>query len=107
MNTTATILKAARDLIAKPENWTQGASARTKSGDEVSIGSSDAECFCANGAIFRVAETPRMGFRAQKFLKAELPESRRFVSTFNDSHAHSEVLALFSKAIKAAEGEQS
>lgn len=103
MNTTATILKAARDLIAKPENWTQGANARTKSGDQVGIKDSDAACFCAIGAIWRVSDVDAMAEKARDFLRDELTLPKRFVSTFNDVSTHSEVLDLFSKAIAAAE----
>lgn len=107
MNTTATILKAARDLIAKPENWTTGGLARNTDGVFVSVASLDAVCFCALGAIDKVSEDMAARSLAYERLRDALGEGRRMVATFNDSSSHSEVLDLFSKAIKAAEGEQS
>lgn len=107
MNTTAKILKAARDLISKPENWTTGGLARNPDGVFVPVSSIDAVCFCALGAIDKVSEDKAYRNWAYERLRDALGDGRRMVSTFNDSASHSEVLDLFSKAIKAAEGEQS
>lgn len=104
MNTTATILKAARDLIAKPENWTQGTYARDARGNEIGVRSDIAVCFCSLGAISAVSGNCDDAGMARDAIAAL---TRNGIVNFNDTHTHSEVLDLFSKAIKAAEGEQS
>ena len=106
MKTTVEILKAARDLIAKPENWTQGESARDDRGRRVDVYSRRAKCFCSIGAIYRVSSTDEEANRSRKALIDQLPMERRFITTFNDTHSHSEVLDLFSKAISSAEEKQ-
>ena len=54
-----TILTAARALIAKPENWTQGCAGRTKSGEVRSYHESDVFAFCPMAAIYRAAGVRR------------------------------------------------
>ena len=103
MTSTAEILKAARKLIEKPENWVQGESARDERGHRVDVYSRRAKCFCSIGAIYRVSGTDDEANRARKALIYQLPMEKRFITTFNDTHTHSEVLDLFSKAIAAAE----
>lgn len=92
------ILKAARELIAKPERWTRGSGARDASGQDVDASSDDAVCWCAIGAIVRVSENP---VPAEMLLRRVLPDGG-FISAFNDSHDHAEVLALFDAAIASA-----
>jgi len=104
MTDTAEILKAARDLIAKPENWTVGGLARNTDGVFVSVDSCDAVCFCALGAVDKISESPEDRNAAYEALRDSLGEGRRMVATFNDEHTHEEVLDLFSKAIAAEEG---
>ena len=52
-NEVADTLDRARALIEK--GWTQGVMARGKSGRAVSVRGNSAVCFCASGAIDRVA----------------------------------------------------
>lgn len=96
MNTHET-LKAARELIAKPENWTRGAYARSALRRRVNIGSEKAVCFCAVGAIKTVCdEDPFVEVPAYKALEdafGNAPEE------FNDCRTHAEVLAGFDRAI--------
>lgn len=101
MTSTAEILKAARKLIEKPENWTQGAFARDGKGRSESI--SRASCFCIIGAIAKVARTNLGSPVPQPVLKALGFTAHCRLAQFNDSATHSEVLDLFSKAIAAAE----
>lgn len=100
MTTTAEILQKARDLISDEKNWTQGAMARDAVGwSFTDARDQDAVCFCAVGALKRV--TSMREYRdALDVLREEL--SGEQVVTFNDSHAHSEVLQLFDRAIKRA-----
>ena len=98
MTTTIEILKAARDLIAKPENWTQGSYYEVKGGNH---------CYCALGAIDKVSDGggafPIEALIAKGFLERAGMQN---VADFNDSHTHSEVIDLFSKAISSAEEKQ-
>jgi hypothetical protein len=99
MTDTVTILKAARDLIAKPENWTQGSYYEVKRGNH---------CYCALGAIAHVqGVTPTDDVEGSCWLALEVTDGESIigshVANFNDTHTHAEVLSLFSKAITAAE----
>lgn len=47
-------LEEVRDLLAKPNGWTQLVYARDSAGLEVPPASPDATCFCAYGALDRV-----------------------------------------------------
>jgi hypothetical protein len=49
------IVKKARELIASPDRWTQGAFAVTRQGLKVHPCSHDAYRFCAHGAVRRAA----------------------------------------------------
>jgi hypothetical protein len=96
------ILKAARELIAKPERWTRGTFARNLDGHPVPYDTSLAASFCALGAICHIATLcPRERTQAECMLRGELP-TLQLVSAFNDSHDHPEVLALFDRAIAKA-----
>ena len=45
------ILVSARAILAKPESWTQQASARTNDGENVAPQSPRATCWCLTGAV--------------------------------------------------------
>lgn len=92
-------LKKARELIKDPSNWTQRASARNSAGESRSPSSSSACCWCASGALEKVCNKFFIGpwDALSRFTKMQT------VITFNDSHTHAEVLALFDKAIAAEE----
>lgn len=94
------ILKAARELIAKPERWTRGCGARDASGEDVEARSDAAICWCAIGAIVRVSDDNPVP--AEMLLRRVLPDGG-FISSFNDSHDHAEVVALFDRAIASAQ----
>lgn len=99
MTTTVEILKAARKLIEKPENWTKGEYYRpTENG----------YCYCAIGALAEAAGVDPDGEvpGERELANALGSENLWKVVEFNDSHTHSEVLDLFSKAIAAAEATQ-
>ena len=105
MTTTIEILKAARDLIAKPENWTQGHYAVDKFGDPTYIGSERSVCFCSIGALATAGK-----FHISHEIPAEILSALGMdeseIIRFNDEHSHAEVLDLFSKAISSAEEKQ-
>jgi len=98
MMTDLKILTASRELISKPENWTQKAYARGKSGRKVKVTSKLAVCFCPIGAIAKIAKLGTLEVLCGETAKA-LGQSH--LVYFNDTHTHAEVLALFDAAIAA------
>lgn len=109
--TPAEILREARALIDAPEKWTQGEWARDSHGDASSPDDSDCECFCIEGAIWRVARgrnnLPAMK-TARLFWVANGLSCRTDIPKFNDAaeRTHAEVMAAFDRAIALAEKEQ-
>ncbi len=83
--TTREVLIEARKAIANPNGWCQE---QSRSGAAV----------CAERAIFDQAETVGEAHRALDAIP--LPGEALF--HFNDTHTHAEVLALFDRAIEAA-----
>lgn len=100
----ADILRAARDQIEDPKNWTQGAFARDANGNEVMSYSDEAVCWCAYGAIRKQtgkaisAESALLSDTAQRMRRKELV-------SINDFEGHASVLRVFDAAIAAAEAE--
>lgn len=92
------ILVAARKKIEKEENWCQRASARNIHGKPVLSNSPDAVQWCLLGS-FSGAEEHYHKFQTT-LLKHMSPEGTIFVSSFNDSHTHQEVLELLDKTIE-------
>lgn len=106
------ILKAARELIAKPERWTRGCMARDELGNHVGVDDPEATCWCALGAISKascckdddewwIAAIPAEEVVRRKIVA--LGFTMPAISSFNDSHDHAEVLALFDAAIASAQ----
>jgi len=93
-----TLIKA-RELISKPENWTQRAAARTASGHRTSALSTNAVCYCAMGALLKISPLYQ-GSRHIDMLAKAMDDS---VAYYNDTHTHAEVLAMFDKAIELAD----
>ena len=91
-------LIAARALIAKKSRWIQGSMARKKDGTSVTSDDSQAYKFCAVGALSNVVskKTRIYDISSQKLARFMKP----FITGFNDTHTHKEVLAAFDKAIK-------
>lgn len=107
---TRDILVHARELIAKEEHWIQG-NLGIKSGYEWPLARAqlkDATCFCAVGALIRatqivqqndtIIEAPEDVLASLNTTYASLNFSASLI-TFNDSHSHTEVLALFDDTI--------
>lgn len=104
------VLRAARAKIEKAENWTQGAYARDAAGSFVYVGETEAHSFCSLGACRTVVfdkhgdRDEDVYERAKWALKRELlRDGDQEIADFNDTHSHVEVLALFDRAIAAAE----
>jgi hypothetical protein len=100
--TPAQVLRAARERIAVPERWTQGASARTISGIGVDAFDYGAVQWCAYGAI-RVDGVH--DHELQLFFRAI--GAMDSIGTWNDApgRTHAEVLDAFDRAIALAEAE--
>lgn len=96
MDKTTEVLRAARKLIERPENWGQGSVGRRR-GDGT---------MCALQALCAVSDIDY-----QKSTIENVPGAKQLAATiggpvncfvitlFNDRHTHAEVLAMFDKAI--------
>lgn len=100
---TLEVLIAARKVIEKPENWTQGVLAKNRYGNAVYVYSEEAACFCSMGALYRaVDEDDCLKTNIIDDVAAILSSIVQddTVAGFNDKSTHAEVLALFDKAIE-------
>lgn len=106
-------LIAARSLISDAKHWTQAAYYRDAEGD-MNGAIESATCFCAVGALFRVAGMPvsepdilvpgaKILRRVLAEILSEEDDSMQVVFNFNDTHEHGDILRLFDKAILLAE----
>lgn len=98
----ATILREAKRLLRKPQQWTQGDFATWTDGEEASM------CYCANGALLAVTDGTCNLITSGASLHLSLAARARGFETaskFNDApgRKHAEVLALFDEAIARAE----
>jgi len=94
------VLVAARKLITPREKWTQRVNARDKFGRYTYPLNADAVCFCAQGAIARIAGG--MGNPAKISAMVVLGSViKGDVTTFNDApkRTHRQILAAFDRAI--------
>ena len=121
------ILTEARQLIAEPEKWTQGAFARDRDGGAVDAEAEEARSFCAYGALLKAS----FNLAGKPHLTASDHASRRYaidaidaldvliagagillsegegeddaVRDWNDAdcRGHEEVLAAFDNALTA------
>lgn len=89
-----TALMKARALISDKSKWTQNVSARDKNGHYVRAYSEDAVCFCAGGAIERVAGN-EMAAKCLEFFR----KNGKALTSINDDNSHEDVLAAFDGAI--------
>ena len=103
-----TLLAEAFLKIEKEENWCQIYKAADSRGLPVKVDSPKACAFCSIGAVKRLNLPPNEEDKlftqlAQalppNYYRGDLADIR--VSTFNDTHHHSEVLALWRKAIES------
>lgn len=109
--TTLDILKKGRELIADPARWTQGAFARNKWDDRCDPSSNYAKCFCCAGALIAVSglneiEAFESGALAALEVAAGKNGKRADLASYNDSHSHDLIVALWDRAIAAEEAKQ-
>lgn len=111
--TPADILNRARELISKPNSWTQRTFARDAEGMPVISQSTQAVCFCSMGAIQRAStelnpmrwEIVHAEAHALNALVNSIPDAFfGDIVVFNDSYNtdQNHVLAAFDKAIEYA-----
>ena len=89
-----------KELLMKPEAWTQNADARTSSGVGISLEKPEAVSFCILGAVDRVYKTESKRNRVAARIQASLGvKYYGEVVDWNDDPArtHAEVLALCEK----------
>src|SRR6185295_2785626 len=101
VSTELEILIASRSLIAHPDNWCRGVEARDAKGNEVAPEEEDAVARCAVGALGAITRWSELYPRAVSVLTSYLPCGFSSIIDFNDASTHSEVLALFDRAIAA------
>lgn len=102
---TLPVLEKARELIARPGGWTQGAGARNAYGVMVNTGADEAVCFCAWGALRHIAgdsirntNTGQVRCEAYRLLGHPDPSE---LAEWNDApgRTQEEVVAAFARAI--------
>lgn len=99
---TIEVLRAARELISDSARWTKGTSARDINGQKCEI--SRGVSWCALGAADKFSAGRGAAGAALHAALASMPGNElRMVTSYNDSHTHAEVLALFDRAIAAEE----
>ena len=103
-----TVLLAARALIEREANWTKGPFAADATGRDVDPLSQEACMFCVAGALKRAGENADFmaGYDAREAIRDAVPAvfERMHVMFNEDQHTtHADVLALFDRAIAAAE----
>jgi len=103
--TTLEILKAARELLAVPERWCQGVSAKDKAGVFVDRKRDTAHSFCIVGAIGRSSIDYDSFDLACDHLRSVQPMVSS-LANWNDApgRTHAEVSARFDEAIARLEG---
>ena len=109
--TTLEILRAARELISDPARWTQGAFARSFSGENLAYGNDPrATCWCAYGVLEKISGEKQF-YSAPGHTELNnscFTESEKLFSVpaINDNGTHKDVLALYDRAIALAEQEE-
>ncbi len=101
-------LKAIRDLISDPKNWTQAAFARDEKGNIVNTQSPLATCWCVQGACMKVLPDCHERIKVcSRLYKASRRMGHESLSALNDSTNHKTVMILFDEAIKDEEANHS
>lgn len=97
-------LRAARELIADPEHWTQKRFACNKDGLTVNACSRSATRFCALGAVRRVGMPDEVECEAISRLNSAAAELYLVsMVSVNDKRTHADVLKVYDRAIQLAE----
>ena len=95
------LLICARELIAAPGGFTQGAFARDVEGNIVQALDPAAVCFCSYGALEK--GQPNRTARQPAINALAAVVDNHTIAFFNDTHTQAEVVAAFDKAIASLE----
>lgn len=98
-------LKAAKALISTPETWTQGRCARNSSNQSVHVMDSTACKWCSIGAlrnVYGMNDTHKNKEYTQSRSYLAYASHGFMVPVFNDKSPHSEVMAMWDRAIHKA-----
>lgn len=108
MSKTLEILRRAKQLISKPENWTTKKLARNPRGEACGYYKPDAVRFCAQGALLRAArELDGWGdYAGASIILSDSTPSKNAI-ILNDQGPHEAVLAMFDRAITTAADNES
>lgn len=98
------VLKFARNLISKKENWTKNCNARGEGGRPCSILADDANCWCALGALGK-ATNNWMNEIQELNKQAKILGYDGIVSLNDVSGSHELVLKCYDMAIQKLEQE--
>lgn len=101
------VLRRARKLLSKRENWTREAFARNSKNEECKTDDPEACKFCILGSIQHIARSDyslytKASLRLTLAMKKLFPRrSDNFVTSFNDAKRtkHADVLKVFDEAI--------
>ena len=98
------LLTETRNLIKDPNNWTQGADARSRSGRYVSIHNPSACQFCLVGALSKIS-LKYEPYDNKLYTKArdliEKHGNTTAIGSFNDENSHKTVIETLNKAINS------
>lgn len=103
MNQVVTFLKQVKATIATPETWCQYRYAKNKDGERVFIDDPQAVQWCLSGAMRLIDHDQRSPVykRAYGYLTKIGHDG---TTGFNDTHTHSEVLALLDRVVEYSTG---
>ena len=103
-------LKQIRELLNKPEHWTQNASARDNFGKHVDSRSPSAVCWCLSGAISKITSDPTVARGLEKYQQLNKTlvahaNVKTVLSEWNDRphRRHEDILLVLDDTIKRLE----
>ncbi len=105
---TLEILTKGLELIRDPKHWTKNVLAKDSENRDVDPMAPSAVCWCSIGALVKAEGNGMQGEAYHEALCAlEAAEGaagfyREWVSVFNDTHTHTEVVKVWEKAIEHA-----
>jgi len=109
LDTPVKVLNAIKESIKDPEQWSQGAEARSSFGQPVQWNSRHAVKLSLVGAYFRLNPPPGPGAQAMVAFEVATSEYRSgfydqwdHAKSFEATHSHAEVIAAIDRAIELA-----
>lgn len=102
------LIRATRDLISNPDNWTKGTDARDANGDSIEAHLPGAVSFCVTGAMRRLGARLNEREAACEVLKLTPRYQATIhwgIENFNDGGNHPRVMVMLDQAIRMLEQE--